>query len=102
MEKADEIGNSIRTSGEQMREENLKLYQERQDKNDAFIDKFSDAILDREKVYNPDTDEVYEVDTNFYQLYDIHREQFEYQNMRELTQDERLNYVPLDGDLHIK
>lgn len=100
--KADEIGNSIRTSGEQMREENLKLYQERQDKNDAFIDKFSDAILDRDKVYNPDTDEVYEVDSNFYQFYDIHREQFEYQNMRELTQEERLNYVPLDGELHIK
>jgi len=100
--KADEIGNSIRKSGEQMREENLKLYQERQNKNDAFIDKFSDAILDRDKVYNPDKDEVYEVDSNFYQFYDIHREQFEYQNMRELTQEERLNYIPLNGELHIK
>lgn len=100
--KADELGKSIRESGEQTRAENLQSWQERQNKNDAFIDKFSDAILDRDKVYNPDEDEVYEVDANFYQYYDIHREKFEYQNMRELTQEERLNYIPLNGELHIK
>jgi hypothetical protein len=55
-----------------------------------------------DKVYNPDKDEVYEVDANFYQYYDINREKFEYQNMRELTQEERLNYIPLNGELRIK
>ncbi|MCX9083280.1 MAG: hypothetical protein OIN87_00595 [Candidatus Methanoperedens sp.] len=99
---ANEIGDSIRESGEQSRSENLRSWQERQKNNDAFLDKFSDAILDRDKVYNPDKDEVYEVDANFYQYYDIHREKFEYQNMRELTQEERLNYIPLNGDLNIK
>jgi hypothetical protein len=99
---ANELGNSLRESGEQTRSENLQSWQERQNNNDAFIDKFSDAILDRDKVYNPDKDEVYEVDANFYQYYDIHREKFEYQNMRELTQEERLNYIPLNGELHIK
>jgi hypothetical protein len=99
---ANELGDSIRESGEQTRAENLEAWQERQNKNDAFIDKFSDAILDRDKVYNPDKDEVYEVDANFYQYYDIQREKFEYQNMRELTQEERLNYIPLNGELNIK
>lgn len=99
---ADDLGESIRNSGEQARAENLQAWQERQNKNDAFIDKFSDAILDRDKVYNPDKDEVYEVDANFYQYYDLHREKFEYQDMRELTQEERLNYIPLNGNLNIK
>ncbi len=98
---AKDLGDSIRKSGEQTREENLQNWQERQDSNDAFLDKFSDAILDRDKVYNPDKDEVYEVDANFYQYYDLHREQFKYQDMRELTQEERLNYIPLNGELHI-
>jgi hypothetical protein len=101
-QKANELGDSIRKTGEEQRKENLQSWQERQNSNDAFIDKFSDAILDRDKVYNPDKDEVYEVDANFYQYYDLHREQFEYQNMRELTQEERLNYIPLNGDLRIR
>ena len=82
-EGANKVGDTIRRTGKQMRQENLKLYEDRQAGNDEFLEKFSDSILDRDRVYNPDTGEVYEVDPNFYAYYDLNREQYNYQNMRE-------------------
>jgi hypothetical protein len=101
-EGANKVGDTIRRNGEQMRQENLRLYQDRQASNDEFLEKFSDSILDRDRVYNPDTGEVYEVDPNFYTYYDINRDQYNYQNMRELQPGEWLKYTPLDGNLHIQ
>jgi hypothetical protein len=101
-EGANKVGDTIRRTGEQMRQENLRLYQDRQASNDEFLEKFSDSILDRDRVYNPDTGEVYEVDPNFYTYYDINRDQYNYQNMRELQPGEWLKYTPLDGNLHIQ
>jgi hypothetical protein len=101
-EGANKVGDTIRRTGEQMRQENLRLYQDRQASNDEFLEKFSDSILDRDRVYNPDTGEVYEVDPNFYSYYDINRDQYNYQNMRELQPGEWLKYTPLDGNLHIQ
>jgi plasmid maintenance system killer protein len=99
---ANKIGDSLRKSGEQMRQENLRMYEDKQARNDEFLEKFSDSILDRGRVYNPDTGEVYEVDPNFYTYYDINRDQYNYQNMRELQPGEWLKYTPLDGNLHIQ
>jgi len=99
---ANKVGDTIRRTGEQMRQENLRLYEDRQARNDEFLEKFSDSILDRDRVYNPDTGEVYEVDPNFYAYYDINRDQYNYQNMRELQPGEWLKYTPLDGNLHIQ
>ena len=99
---ANKVGDTLRRTGEQMREENLRMYEDKQARNDEFLEKFSDSILDRDRVYNPDTGEVYEVDPNFYTYYDINRDQFNYQNMRELQPGEWLKYTPLDGNLHIQ
>jgi hypothetical protein len=99
---ANKVGDTIRRTGEQMRQENLRLYEDRQARNDEFLEKFSDSILDRDRVYNPDTGQVYEVDPNFYTYYDINRDQYNYQNMRELQPGEWLKYTPLDGNLHIQ
>ena len=99
---ANKVGDSLRKSGEQMRQENLRMYEDKQARNDEFLEKFSDSILDRDRVYNPDTGEVYEVDPNFYTYYDINRDQYNYQNMRELQPGEWLKYSPLDGNLHIQ
>lgn len=99
---ANKVGDSIRTAGAQSREENLRMYQEKQANNDEFLEKFSDSILDRDRVYNPDTNEVYEVDPNFYSYYDLNRDQYNYQNLRELQSGEWLQYTPLDGNLHIQ
>ena len=99
---ANKVGDTLRKTGSEMREENLKLYENKQANNDEFLEKFSDSILDRDRVYNPDTGEVYEVDPNFYSYYDLNRDQFNYQDMRELQPGEWLKYTPLDGNLHIQ
>lgn len=99
---ARKISNTLVQNADQMREENLALYEDRQARNDEFLEKFSDSILDRDRVYNPQTDQVYEVDPNFYTYYDNHREDFRYQDMRELQAGEWLRYTPLDGTLHVQ
>ncbi|MDD1719766.1 MAG: tetratricopeptide repeat protein [Methanoregulaceae archaeon] len=99
---ARKTGDTLARNADQMREENLALYQDRQSRNDEFLEKFSDAILDRDRVYNPGTDQVYEVDPDFYTYYDTHREEYRYQDMRELETGEWLKYTTLDGTLHIQ
>ena len=101
-EGAHKVGDTLTRNADQMREENLKLYEGKQEHNDEFMEKFTDTILDRDRVYNPDTGEVYEVDPNFYTYYDINRDQFKYQDMRELQPGEWLKYSPLNGALHIQ
>ena len=98
---ANRTGETIRRNGEQMRQENLQLYQEKQDRNDEFLEKYSDYILNRERVYNPETNEVYHVDQDFYRYYDLHRDEFRDQDMRELQPGEWLAYTPLDGNLRV-
>ena len=46
------------------------------------MEKFTDYTLNRDRVYNPETDQVYTVDQNFYQYYDTHRDQYRQQNMQ--------------------
>jgi hypothetical protein len=65
------------------------------------MEEYSDYILNRDRVYNPETDEVYHVSQNFYQYYDIHREQYKQQQMVQLTNQQFRTHVPLDGGLHI-
>lgn len=101
-EGARKLQETIAKTGEEIRQENLQLYEQRQEKNDEFLEKFSDAILNRERVYNPKYDEVYEVSDTFYEYYDTHREKFEYQDMRQLEAGEWLKYTPLNGELHIQ
>lgn len=74
----------------------------RQERNDEILEKLSDTLLDRDRVYNPDTDEVYEVSPTFYEYYDRHREKFDYSQMRSLRPGEWLQYAPLNGELRIR
>ncbi|MDD1676594.1 MAG: hypothetical protein LUQ40_02540 [Methanomicrobiales archaeon] len=83
------------------REEQLKDWYDKQDREDIFMEKYTDFILNQDRVYNPDTDQVYQVDQNFYQYYDTHREQYQQQNMVQLTEGQYRSHVPLDGNLHI-
>ena len=66
------------------------------------MEKFTDYTLNRDRVYNPETDQVYTVDQNFYQYYDIHREQYRQQSMQQLTDAQFRSHVALDGNLHIE
>ncbi|MDD1678127.1 MAG: hypothetical protein LUO93_02945 [Methanomicrobiales archaeon] len=98
-------GGSSRGGGstaEDLREQRLNDWYAKQEKEDIFLEKYSDYILDRDRVFNPETNEVYHVDQNFYQYYDTHREEFKQQNMITLTEDQYRTYVPLDGTLHVE
>ncbi|MFH0836739.1 MAG: hypothetical protein V1870_01290 [Candidatus Aenigmatarchaeota archaeon] len=68
---------------------------------DSVYEKWSDATLGRERVYDSDTGEVYHVDNGFYDYYNTHREQYEMKNLETLSQGQ-WGLVPLDGALNIK
>lgn len=89
------------TSGDALREQRLNDWYESQEKEDIFMEEYSDFILNRDRVYNPETDEVYTVNQNFYQYYDTHREQYKQKYMVQLTEEQFRTHVPLDGNLHI-
>jgi hypothetical protein len=90
------------STGEDTREQQLKEWYAKQEKEDIFMEKFGDYTLNRDRVYNPETDQVYSVDQNFYQYYDTHREQYRQQNLQQLTDAQFRSLVPLDGNLHIQ
>lgn len=90
------------SAGGDSREQQLKDWYARQENEDVFLEKFDDYIFNRDRVYNPETNEVYHVDQNFYQYYDIHREQFRQQDLQPLTDSQFRSLVPLDGNLHIQ
>lgn len=50
--------------------------------DDIISEKRSDAILGKERVYDPETGEVYEFETGFYDNYDINREAYEMNNLQ--------------------
>lgn len=95
-------GGSGGSSGSDSREQQLKEWYAKQENEDIFMEKFTDYTLNRDRVYNPETDQVYTVDQNFYQYYDTHREQYRQQNMQQLTDAQFRSHVALDGNLHIE
>ncbi len=90
------------SSGSDSREQQLKDWYARQENEDIFMEKFDDYIFNRDRVYNPETNEVYHVDQNFYQYYDTHRDQYRQQDLQPLADSQFRSLVPLDGSLHIQ
>ena len=62
----------------------MEGWENRNKVDDILSEKRSDSILERDRVYNPDTDEVYEVGTGWYDDYNLHRENFEMNNLQKL------------------
>ena len=56
--------------------------------HDILSEKTSDSILGRERLYNPDTGEVYEFENGFYDNYDISRENYPVTNLEPLPADD--------------
>ncbi len=61
-------GGSGGSSGSDARDQQLKEWYAKQENEDIFMEKFTDYTLNRDRVYNPETDQVYTVDQNFYQV----------------------------------
>ncbi|MDP2717865.1 MAG: hypothetical protein Q8P02_03930, partial [Candidatus Micrarchaeota archaeon] len=77
-------------------------YNERSQVQDRVAQKWSDTTLGVDRVYNPDSDQVYQVPNGFYDAYDVNRQSFEQQNLQQLTPDQWNQYAPLDGALNIR
>ncbi len=79
-------------------------WQNRNRSDDIVSEKRSDAILGRERLYNPETGDVYEFENGFYDKYNINRDRYEMNNLTPLPND---NYdlwmkAPLDGYRNIR
>lgn len=79
-------------------------WQNRNRSDDIISEKHSDAILGRERLYNPESGEVYEFENGFYDKYNINRDSYEMNNLIPLPDD---NYdlwmkAPLDGYSNIR
>ncbi|MDD5417687.1 MAG: hypothetical protein PHW96_02245 [Candidatus Nanoarchaeia archaeon] len=56
--------------------------------DDILSEKRSDAVLGYGRVYNPDTGEVYQVSTGFYDNYDLNREYYNLNNLQVLPDND--------------
>ncbi len=82
----------------------MQGWEKRNKSDDIIAEKRSDAILGNERVYDPDTGEVYEVQNGFYDKYDLDRNQYEMSNLQLLPNDsyELWTQAPVNGDQHIR
>jgi hypothetical protein len=82
----------------------MEGWENRNKVDDIIAEKRSDAILSNERLYDPETGEVYEFKSGFYEEYDINRERYEMNNLN-LLPDEDWNLwtrAPLDGYRYVK
>lgn len=81
-----------------------KGWEERNKTYDIISEKRSDAILGKERLYDPSTNQVYEVDNGFFEKYDLNRNKFEMNNLKLLTGDNYNLWMqsPLYGSKYIK
>ncbi|MHC1681923.1 MAG: hypothetical protein AB6733_03080 [Clostridiaceae bacterium] len=61
-----------------------KGWYQRNKSYDVIAAKKSDQIMDVERVYDPDSGEVYEVENGFYDYYQTHQDQYNKQNLQPL------------------
>lgn len=62
----------------------MRGWEERNRSQDIIAEKRSDAILGRERLYNPEDGQVYEFDNGFYGTYNLHRDQYQMNNLEPL------------------
>jgi hypothetical protein len=72
--------------------------------DDIIAEKRSDAILGRERLYDPETKEVYEFDNGFYDQYRLNANRYEMSNLQPLPDNDHVLWTkaPLDGPRHLK
>jgi len=79
-------------------------WEKRNKVDDIMAEKGSDAILSKERAYDPGTGNVYEFDSGFYEKYNINREKYEMNNLKPLPGDDWNIWMkaPLDGNRYVK
>jgi hypothetical protein len=62
-------------------------WQQRSHNEDISAEQWTDAYRDVERVYDPDTGEVYEVPIGWYDTYDLHRGEYDQSGLQQLPDD---------------
>lgn len=63
-------------------------WQKKSKGDDILSEKRSDAMLGKERLYDPDTGEVYEFEVGFYEKYNIHRQDYKKTNLEPLDDND--------------
>ena len=82
----------------------MQGWENRNRTDDVLAEKRSDAILGKERLYDPNTGEVYEFENGFYDKYKLEQNRYEMDNLQILP-DESHNLwtkAPLDGYTHLR
>jgi len=78
----------------------MDVWENKLESEQRMSEKQTDATLGYSRLYNPETDEVYEVTPEFYDYYQDHGNEFEKNYLEELP-DGKWSYAPLNGAAHI-
>ncbi len=66
----------------------MKGWENRNKVDDIIAEKKSDTILGKERLYDPDTGEVYEFENGFYDTYKLNRNRYEMNNLQPLPEND--------------
>ena len=82
----------------------MQGWESRNKTDDILSEKYSDATLGRERLYDPNTKEVYEFDNGFYDKYRLDQNKYEMNNLQPLPDDNHDLWTkpPLDGYKHLR
>jgi hypothetical protein len=79
-------------------------WENRNKTDDILSEKYSDVTLGRERLYDPNTKEVYEFENGFYDKYRLDQNKYEMNNLQPLPGDNHDLWMkaPLDGYKHLR
>ena len=79
----------------------MDVWNSKLESEQRMSEKQSDATLGYSRLYNPETDEVYEITPEFYDYYQTHGNEFQMNYLEELP-DDKWGYAPLNGAGYIR
>jgi len=100
--QSGQLWGAVARQGETLRETSDMIFegwQNRSRASDIIAEKGSDAMRGVDRVYDPSTQQVYEVPVGWYASYDVHRGEYDMNNLQLLPPDsfELWTSVPADG-----
>jgi hypothetical protein len=82
----------------------MQGWENRNRSEDILSEKTSDAILGRERLYDPESGQVYQFENGFYDTYKVHQSEYEMNNLQPLPEDSHQLWTttPLDGNKYVR
>ena len=82
----------------------MQGWESRNKVHDVLAEKGSDAILGRERLYDPSSGEVYDFENGFYDKYNLDRNRYEMNDLQLLPDEGHQLWMkaPLDGDKNLR